>query len=179
MFLWAAQTDRLDNSVSLTRLPTIFDRLSAARVSHQYYFNNLPFTSLWGFRYLFSTSLFPDFLDQAASGKLPAVSFVDPVYTLLDDGTGTDDHPHSDVRNGDAFLAKIYDALTTGPAWAKTVLIITFDEWVGFFEHVAPPRVVAPNNTIKILVGGKALLGMRVPVIVASPFTRNSGRIRW
>jgi len=59
---------------------------------------------------------------------------VDPVYTLLDDGTGTDDHPHSDVRNGDAFLAKIYDALTTGPAWAKTVLIITFDEWGGFLS---------------------------------------------
>jgi phospholipase C len=53
-------------------------------------------------------------------------------------------------------------------------LIINFDEWGGFFEHVPPPRAIAPNNIDTDLVNGQALLGFRVPVIVASPFTRNT-----
>jgi phospholipase C len=174
MFSWSAQTDRLEDIISTTSLPTIFDSLSAAGVSHRYYFNNLPFLALWGAKYTSSTSLFQDFLTDAASGALPAVSFIDPIYTLLDNGTGNDDHPHADIRNGDAFLATIFQALASGPAWSGTVLIITFDEWGGFFEHVAPPRVAAPNTVDQDLVNGQALLGFRVPAIVASPFTRNS-----
>jgi phospholipase C len=175
MFLWAAQTDRLGDTVALSSLPTIFDRLAAARVSHRYYFNNLPFLSFWGFKYLLSTGTFSEFLANAAAGTLPAVSFVDPNFTLLDDGTGNDDHPHADIRNGDAFLARIFHALAGSAAWKNTVLIINFDEWGGFFEHVPPPRVIAPNNIDTDLVNGQALLGFRVPVIVASPFTRNTG----
>jgi phospholipase C len=175
MFLWAAQTDRLGDTVALSNLPTIFDRLASARVSHRYYFNNLPYLAFWGFKYLFSTGTFTEFLAQAAAGTLPAVSFIDPNFTLVDDGTGNDDHPHADIRNGDAFLARIFQALTRSPAWKSTVLIINFDEWGGFFEHVPPPRAVAPNNVDTGLVNGQALLGFRVPAIVASPFTRNAG----
>jgi phospholipase C len=175
LFLWAAQTDRLDDSVSLTSLPTIFDTLAAAGVSHRYFFNNLPFLALWGLKYVFSTGLFAEFLRSAASGTLPAVSFVDPIFTVLDDGTGNDDHPHADIRNGDAFLASIVHAVTSGPAWQKTVLVITFDEWGGFFDHVPPPRVVAPNSVDPDEVNGHVLLGFRVPVVVVSPFTRNAG----
>jgi phospholipase C len=175
MFIWAAQTDRLDDSIGFTSLPTIFDRLSSHGVSHRYYFNNVPYLALWGLKYIFSTSLFSDFLTDAASGNLPAVSFVDPIYTVLDDGTGNDDHPHADIRNGDAFLNKVFNALAKGPKWANTVLIVTFDEWGGFFEHVAPPRVVAPNNVDTDLVNGAALLGFRVPTVIASPFTFGAG----
>ncbi len=175
MFLWAAQTDRLDDSISFTHLATIFDRLASRGVSHRYYFNNVPFLALWGLKYIFSTALFSDFLSDAASGKLPAVSFVDPNYTVLDDGTGNDDHPHADIRNGDAFLYKVFRAVATGPKWANTVLIITFDEWGGFFEHVAPPRVIAPNQMDTDLVNGAALLGFRVPTVIASPFTFGLG----
>jgi phospholipase C len=175
MFLWAAQTDRLDDSVSFTSLPTIFDRLDAAGVSHRYYFNNVPYLALWGSKYLFSTSTFGSFLSSAATGKLPAVSFVDPNYTVLDDGTGNDDHPHADIRNGDAFLSTIFRALTASPAWKNTVLIVTFDEWGGFFEHVPPPRAVAPNNVDTDQVNGQVLLGFRVPAVIASPFTRSAG----
>ena len=175
MFLWAAQTDRLNDSVSTSRLPTIFDRLAAAGVSHRYFFSNLAFTSFWGFKYALSTGLFTEFLQRAAIGALPAVSFVEPSYTLLDDGSGNDDHPHADIRNGDAFLADVFYALARGPAWKNTVLIITFDEGGGFFDHVAPPRVVAANGVDTDLVGGQVLLGFRTPTIVASPFTRNPG----
>ena len=173
MFLWAAQTDRLGDDVTLSSLPTIFDRLAAAGVSHKYYYNNLPYLSFWGLKYFGSTSLFGNFLTDAAAGTLPGVSYVDPNYTILDDGTGNDDHPHADIRNGEAFLSKIYHAVTSGPAWKNTVLIITFDEWGGFFEHVAPPRVVAANAVDTDQVQGQVLLGMRVPTLIVSPFTRN------
>jgi len=172
MFAWAAQTDRLGDTIELSSLPTIFDRLASAGVSHRYYFNDLPYLAFWGLKYVNVTSLFSSFLSAAASGDLPAVSFIDPVYTIID-GTGNDDHPHSDIRNGDAFLAQVYNAVANGPKWANTVLIITFDEWGGFFEHVPPPRVIAPNNTDTDLdPQGSALLGFRVPVVIASPFTR-------
>ena len=174
LFLWAAQTDRLDDSVSLTNLPTIFDRLAAKGVSHRYFFNNLPFLAMWGLKYIFSTGSLAEFLQRAGAGTLPAVSFVDPIFTVLDDGTGNDDHPHADIRNGDAFLATIFQAVTSGRAWQHTVLIINFDEWGGFFEHVPPPRAAAPNSVDSDLVNGKALLGFRVPTIVVSPFTRNT-----
>ena len=177
MFLWAAQTDRLTNTYSLSGLPTIFDRLSSAGISHRYYFNNVPFLALWGVKYLFSTSTFSDFLDDAASGKLPSVSFVDPRFTELDDGLGNDDHPHSDIRNGDAFLSKIFHTVANGPKWASTVLIVTFDEWGGFFDHVAPPLAVPANNVDTHFINGKVLLGFRVPTIIASPFTRGTNRL--
>jgi phospholipase C len=98
------------------------------------------------------------------------VSFVDPSFTLLLN-TANDNHPHSDVRNGDAFMAQVYHAVATSPAWANTVLVLNHDEWGGFFDHVPPPRALAPNNTDTDLVDGKALLGCRAPCIVASPWT--------
>jgi phospholipase C len=177
MFLWAAQTDRLDDSISLSSLPTIFDRLAAANVTHRYYFNNVPYLAFWGLKYIGVTSLFAQFLAQAASGTLPAVSFIDPRYTVLDDGTGNDNHPHADIRNGENFLSTVVSAITNGPQRDKTLLVITFDEWGGFFEHVAPPRVVAANSVDKDQVNGQVLLGFRIPPIVVSPFTRNPGAV--
>ena len=177
MFLWAAQTDRLTNTLSLSSLPTVFDRLSSAGVSHRYYFNNVPFLGLWGLKYLTSTSLFSEFLDAVSSGNLPSVSFVDPRFTELDDGLGNDDHPHSDIRNGDAFLSKVFHAVATGPKWANTVLVVIFDEWGGFFDHVRPPLAVPANNIDTELINGKVLLGFRVPAIIASPFTRGANQV--
>jgi phospholipase C len=83
-----------------------------------------------------------------------------------------DDHPHADIRAGDAFLSSVFHALSRGPSWSSTVLVITFDEWGGFFDHVPPPRAAAPNGVDPDVVDGRALLGFRVPVVVASPFTR-------
>lgn len=177
MFLWAAQADRLSNTLSLSGLPTIFDRLSSAGVSHRYYFGNVPFLSLWGLKYLLSSALFSDFLGDVASGNLPAVSFVDPKFTEFDDGLGNDDHPHSDIRNGDAFLSQVFHAVASGPKWNSTALIITFDEWGGFFDHVAPPLAIPANNVDTDLINGRVLLGFRLPAIIASPFTRANNRV--
>jgi len=174
VFSWAAQTDRLDNSIKLSKLPTIIDSLQAANVDVTYYFNNVPFLALWGTKYASVSALYDQFLVQAAFGLLPPVSFVDPIYTVTDDGTGNDDHPHADMRRGEAFVQEVFKAVTQGPNWDKTVLIVTRDEWGGFFEHIVPPRVIAPNDVDKDLKNGKALLGCRVPVSIVSPFTRGN-----
>jgi phospholipase C len=174
LFLHAAQTDRLKNSTNTTSLPAIWDRLAAAGVSANYFYSNVPFTALWGTKYLGISRLYAEFLAAAATGTLPAVSFVDPRYTVLDDGTGNDDHPHADIREGDLFLYQTFQAVARGPKWANTVFIVNFDEWGGFFEHVAPPRATAPNLVDPDLVKGKALLGCRVPTVVASPFSRGN-----
>ena len=131
---------------------------------------------MWGVKYIGSSGWLAEFLERAAAGTLPAVSFVDPIYTVLDDGTGNDDHPHADIRNGDAFLAAVFHAVAGGPAWDKTGLIINFDEWGGFFEHVAPPRVTAPNHVDSDEVTGRVLLGFRVPTVVVSPLYTQRGR---
>ena len=174
LFMLAAQTDRLDDSLTLSLLPTIFDSLSTAGVSARYYYNNLPFLALWGFKYIPISYPYLQFLSDAASGKLPAVSFVDPYFTVLDLDTANDDEPHTDIRRGDAFLSTTFRAVASGPAWSSTVFIITFDEGGGFFDHVAQPRATAPNTVDPDLVLGKALLGWRVPTIVASPWTRGN-----
>jgi phospholipase C len=171
VFQHAAQTDRLSNTLDLSTLPTIWDNLAAAGISHKYYYSNVPFLALWGTKYLGISALFADFLADAAAGNLPAVSFLDPRFTILDDGLGNDDHPHADLRAGEAFLGKVYRALTSGPGWPNTVLIVNRDEWGGFFDTVVPPRVIAPNDVDPDLVDGNALLGCRVPVVLVSPFT--------
>jgi phospholipase C len=174
VFQHAAQTDRLSNTLDLSTLPTIWDTLAVAGVSHKYYYSNVPFLALWGPKYLGISALFADFLADAASGNLPAVSFLDPRFTILDDGLGNDDHPHADLRAGEAFLGQVYRALTSGPAWPNTLLVVNRDEWGGFYDTVAPPRVIAPNDIDTDLVEGRALLGCRVPVVLVSPFTQGN-----
>src|ERR1700735_2973425 len=174
VFQHAAQTDRLSNTLDLSTLPTIWDTLAVAGVSHKYYYSNVPFLALWGPKYLGISALFPDFLADAAAGTLPAVSFLDPRFTILDDGFGNDDHPHADLRAGEAFLGQVYRALTSGPGWQNTVLIVNRDEWGGFYDTVIPPRVIAPNDVDTDLIEGNALLGCPGPTIVVSPFTRTS-----
>jgi phospholipase C len=181
LFQHAGQTDRLSNTSARCRLPTIWDRLLAAGVSARYYYSNLPFLGLWGLKYRKIAGSVDEFLEDAAAGTLPAVSFLDPRFTLVNAAFSNDDHPHADIRAGDAFLAGVFEALSTGPGWPGTVLVVNYDEWGGFFDHVAPPRVVAPNEVDPDLVDGRALLGFRVPVVVASPFTRGdeaSPRVR-
>lgn len=171
LFMHAAQTDRLTDSPTLATVPTIWDTLLAHGVSALYYYSNLPFLGLWGGKYLAISRLYEEFLLDAAAGTLPHVAFVDPRYTTIDDGTGNDDHPHADMRAGDAFLAQTFHAVARGPAWPHTVFIVTRDEWGGFFDHVAPYRAAAPNAVDPDVVNGKSLLGLRVPVIVASPWS--------
>ena len=169
IFLHSAQTDRIDNTSDVCELETIWDSLSKAGVSARCY---SAWLSLWGSEYANITHSFDDYLNDAAAGQLPAVSFVDPPYSTI---TGAvDDHPFADIRNGDAFLSQTYHALANSPCWPNSVLVITFDEWGGFFDHVPPPRAAAPNATDTDLINGRALLGLRVPTLIVSPFSMGS-----
>ena len=180
-FLHGAQTDRRENTFDLATMPTIWDRLLTAGVSARYYWSNAPFLLLWGPKYFLNGITTPSpnitsFFSDAASGNLPAVSFVDPVFTGFDAPVPpNDDHPPADIRLGDQFLAQIFNVVANGPSWSSTLLIVTYDEWGGFFDHVAPPRATAANGANDVdqdQVNGKALLGFRVPTVVASPFSR-------
>ena len=161
----AAQTDRLHNSSVTSTLPTIWDRLAAAGLTGRYYFSDVPFTALWGTRYLPISEPFPAFLAAAAAGELPHVSFVDPRFLDEASGSSGDDHPKADIRAGEQFLNQVYEAVSSSPNWRNTVLVINYDEWGGFFDHVAPGS--APDVS-----AATALRGFRVPALVISPLAR-------
>ncbi len=166
----AAQTDRLDDNTTTSTLPAIWDRLASRGLTGRYFYNDVPFTALWGSRYLDISRPYTEFLGACATGTLPQVSYVDPRFLDETSGTSNDDHPHADIRNGEAFLNQVYHAVTTSPAWPNTVLIINFDEWGGFYDHVPPPLGPIPPGDAA--AGGDGRLGFRVPALVISPFAR-------
>ena len=167
----AAQTDRITNTLELSTLPTIWDRLAEAGLDGRYYWSDVPFLALWGSKYLPISRSFSGFLADAAAGTLPHVSFVEPRFLGAELGLSADDHPYADIRNGQAFLNRVYHAVTTSPAWSRTLLVFNYDEWGGFFDHVPPPTASIPDADA--LAGNEdGLLGFRVPCMVVSPFAR-------
>jgi phospholipase C len=165
----AARTDRMDNSMTESTLPTIWDRLAHAGVSANYYFSDLPFLALWGQKYLPIARPVETFFTQAEAGKLPAYSYLDPFFLGEDQGGSNDDHPHADILRGQAFVSKVANAVVNSPQWKRTALVIAYDEWGGFFDHVRPP--VLPDDPPS---GGydHGQAGFRVPAFVLSPFAR-------
>lgn len=121
-----------------------------------------------------------DFLADVAADNLPQVSWlIGPVITS--------DHPPSPSIFGENMLSVIVSALTANPAlWAKTLLLVTYDENGGFWDHVAPPTapagtpgefVTAPAVPDPTVIGSPAIsgpigLGFRVPMLIVSPFSR-------
>jgi phospholipase C len=165
MYLHCGRTDRTTDLPVPSRLRTIWDLLAQRKISGRYYPQNFSFLGLWGSRYSRITLSWADFVRDCRTGRLPAVSYVDPAYTLPILGPGNDDHPPSDIRAAEWFMSQVYTAVTTSPAWPRTLLVFTFDEWGGFFEHVPPSHApdVNPLYTLR---------GFRVPTLLVSPFAR-------
>jgi phospholipase C len=167
----AAQTDRLENTFELSALPTIWDRLAAANLDGRYYFSDLPFLALWGNRHVGVARRIEQFFVDAAIGRLPHVSFVEPRFLGEQAGVSNDDHPFADIRNGQRFMDQVYRAVTQSPNWPNTVFVINYDEWGGFFDHVRPP--IKPVPTADPLRGDNdGVLGFRTPCFVMSPLAR-------
>jgi phospholipase C len=168
----AAQTDRMRNTVTpLSTLPTIWDRLADAGIRGRYYYSDVPFVALWGAKYLNRSHNVLQFFADCAEGKLPHVSFIDPAFAGEGEGTSRDDHPHADIRSGEAFMEQIYRAVTQGPQWERTALVFNYDEWGGFFDHVRPRRAPIPRAS-RFAGDVDGLRGFRVPALLVSPHAR-------
>jgi phospholipase C len=174
LYQHTAQTDRLSNTTDLTRLPTIWDRLEDAGLDGRYYFSDVPFLGLWGTKYRSIARPLLAFLFDALTGQLPHVAFVEPRFLDNTSGTSGDDHPYADIRNGEAFLSLLYTAMTLSPVWPRTVLVITYDEGGGFFDHVAPPQDAPIPPADQAAGNTDGLLGFRVPCLLISPFARRA-----
>jgi phospholipase C len=106
------------------------------------------------------------FLEHAASGDLAAVSWIDPNFVdfdLLGPAGSNDDHPPSDVKAGQRLVLALYTALASSPQWSKTLLVVTYDEHGGFFDHVPPPAAKDSSAAFRSY-------GARVPALVVSPW---------
>jgi len=150
---------------------TIFAALSKAGVSNRYFYTDIPVSALWGAAGVSRSSQLQQYYEQAAAGTLPALSFVDPSFNGEDQGTSGDEHPHGDVRVGQAFLAEVVHAFMESPQWRRGALFVIYDEWGGFFDHVVPPRVpdLRPSRDLNHDFGQ---MGFRIPAAVVSPYAR-------
>ena len=153
---------------------TIWAALAEKGVSHRYFFNDLPAAGLWGVQGMAISSRVEEYYARCQSGTLPNVCFVDPNFGAsagADEGVSADEHPHGDVRAGQAFMADVAHALMQSPQWPRAALFITYDEWGGFFDHVRPPRVPDQRNSRKV-EDDYGYMGLRVPTVVLSPYAR-------
>lgn len=150
---------------------TIWDRLAAASVPARYYSTDFPITALWGSRLGGISHPVADFFTDCAAGSLPAVSFVDPGFV---GATRTDNHPHGDIHAGERFARDVFAAFARSRHWAEGLFVLTYDEWGGFFDHVAPARFTDDRASADDATNfGQG--GFRVPTVLASPFAARGG----
>ena len=165
IYLHAGTTDRTTVAPFRSRLPTIWDRLAARGLTGRYYKVNLSILDLWGSKYASISRPYSSFLADCRAGTLPHVAYVEPKFTTPYVVYGNDDHPPTDMRAGQTLMNDVYNAVTSSPAWPRTLLVITYDESGGFFDHVPPAP--GPDTDPKY-----ALRGFRVPTLLISPYAR-------
>ncbi len=162
-------------------LPTIFRRMDSRGYKWRIYFDDLPQTStlvdLWP-KVPTRFCLYQDeFERHAKGGRLAHYSFIEPRYYSGLRSPPNDQHPPHDIRYGDQLVASVYNAVRASPSWERTLLVVTYDEQGGCFDHVPPPAAVPP--------GGRApdgfrfdRYGVRVPAVIVSPFVPAGSVIR-
>jgi phospholipase C len=178
---------------------TIWDRLHHYGVSWRNYFTDLPSTGIInGTIEKYPTNLVPisQFFLDCAAGSLPSVSLVDPEFGVLGivgsslatvpalqpiaeklETTGGDEENPQDMSYGESWASKVVKAILNSPAWPRTLLIYTYDEHGGYYDHVAPPEAIAPDSIPPRLgpadiPGGYNIYGPRVPAVVVSPYSK-------
>jgi phospholipase C len=109
-----------------------------------------------------------EFDEDAAAGTLPEYSFLEPSFQI----EPNDEHPPHDVSLGEQFLLRIWKAVSGGKDWNSTLLVITFDEHGGCYDHVEPPAAVPPDAASN--PGEENFrfdrFGVRVPTVLVSPY---------
>lgn len=158
---------------------TIFDVLNHFGISWKDYFTDVPTAGL--FPYVVEqnpgkVAPIAEFFTDAAAGTLPGFSIVDPDYQQ-----SSEENPQ-DLAVGQHWVSQVVNAVLKSPAWPKTVLIWTYDEGGGYYDHVRPPRAVRPDNIPPAVPAGDtygdlySYYGFRVPTVVVSPWSR-PGRV--
>jgi phospholipase C len=110
--------------------------------------------------------LFTDFQAAAAAGTLPPYTFLEPSW----ESTGNSQHPNYDVALGEQLIHDVYYALRNGPGWNQTLLIVTYDEHGGCYDHVPPPtNAVPPDSDAGEYGFDFKRFGLRVPTVLVSP----------
>jgi len=178
---------------------TVFDQLHAYGISWRDYFTDLPQTGIIPSiieKYPGNLSLISQFYADCAAGTLPSVSFVDPGFGVISEignvlsklpqladigavveTVGGDEEDPQDMYYGEAWAHSVVEAVLKSPAWPRTLLIYTYDEHGGYYDHVPPPASIEPDSIPPDLAPGDVpgaynIYGVRVPAIVASPYSR-------
>lgn len=124
---------------------------------------------LWQFSSFGRFRRFDDFQKDCAGGTLPQYSFLEPSFIV----DPNDEHPPHDITAGERFLWEIWQAVSQSPAWPQTLLLITYDEHGGTYDHVMPPWNAAPPDAASN-PGDQGFpfnrFGVRVPMIAVSPW---------
>jgi phospholipase C len=141
--------------------PSIYHRLDAKGIDWGYYYGSIPLVATFAGLDVSHIRRFNQFLADAAAGTLPPVVYIDPAFYE------NDDHPPVHPIHGQALIATVYKALAASPQWKNCLLVITYDENGGFFDHVPPPKAVD-----ELAAMGFDQLGFRVPTVVAGPYVK-------
>jgi phospholipase C len=160
----------------------VYDWLTKRGIRWRVYHEGIPFFTLmpsWIGPILFDDEHFRSFdqLEEDLAGTppddLPQVIFVEPTYQDSPHlGFATDEHAPSGVSNGQEFLMRVYNAVTTSPSfWQGAVLVVDYDEHGGFFDHVSPPPIPTEPPQPGLYPRFETL-GVRVPAYVISPFVK-------
>jgi phospholipase C len=108
--------------------------------------------------------------DLVSQPDFPNVVFIEPTYTSGPHlpGSADDDHPATSVASGQGFLRGVYDAVTSNAErWKKSVMVVTYDENGGFFDHASPLQFTTPQNHGEQYPPFKTS-GVRVPALIVS-----------
>ncbi|KAF8762380.1 hypothetical protein HU200_009560 [Digitaria exilis] len=158
---------------------TIFDNLHDHGLSFGIYYQYPPSTlfyrSLRQLKYVGNFhQLDLEFRRHCREGKLPNYVVVEQRYFDLEILPGNDDHPSHDVSEGQRFVKEVYEALRSSPQWHETLLVITYDEHGGFYDHVPTPvaGVPSPDGVVSDapFFFNFDRLDVRVPAILVSPW---------
>ena len=167
----ATSQGHMNDSTTSFTVQSIFGLLTAHNVSWKIYgYTDEPMT-----RGNFPDTLsapdtnfghFTDFQADAAAGNLAAYTFLEPSWG----SDGNSQHPNYDVALGEALIQQVYETLRSGPGWNETLLIITYDEHGGCYDHVPPPSGATPPDATPGEFGFDfTRFGVRVPAVLVSP----------
>ncbi|KAK9128987.1 hypothetical protein Syun_017784 [Stephania yunnanensis] len=157
---------------------TIFDHLHDAGMSFGIYYQNIPATlfykNLRKLKYWKKFHFYSTLKKHAQAGELPNYVVVEQRYVDSKLAPANDDHPSHDVGEGQRLVKEVYETLRASPQWNQTLLVITYDEHGGFFDHVHTPIKGVPSPDQ--VVGPEPFLfefnrlGVRVPTFLISPW---------